>query len=268
MCAGPPSWSGGCRSKGKPPSSGCIPMASTATSTTIGDRLYAIDLTDPAKPAITDSVIVDARTINDLMTTEDGKYGVLTREGASLRKNGIVILSFEDPAHPKQIAEFTETVTGGVHSTFIYKGYVYLTDDATGSHARHRHPRSLQAEAGGPVGDAALRGRPDAARHRREGRAGLPELLERRPRHPRCRQWHQGRQPGESATGLAVQVRPQRTVSRCRGRGRTGLHPGDPHRLAGRQVRLRGRRGLLGQAPGDRRRGSGGPGTGLSAGCM
>jgi len=100
---------------------------------TLGDRLYALDLADPAKPVITDSVMVDARTINDVMTTEDGKFGVMTREGASSRKNGIVILSFEDPAHPKQVAEFTETVTGGVHSTFIYKGYVYLTDDATGS---------------------------------------------------------------------------------------------------------------------------------------
>jgi plastocyanin len=101
--------------------------------TTIGDRAYAIDLRNPAKPVITDSVVVDARHINDLMTTEDGKYGVLTRENASTRRNGIVILSFEDPAHPKPIAEFTETVTGGVHSTFIYRGYVYLTDDATGS---------------------------------------------------------------------------------------------------------------------------------------
>lgn len=101
--------------------------------TTIGDRIYAIDLSDPSKPAISDSVVVDARTINDIMTTEDGKFGVLTREGASNRKNGIVVLSFEDPAHPRQIAEFTETVTGGVHSTYIYHGYVYLTDDATGS---------------------------------------------------------------------------------------------------------------------------------------
>ncbi|HEX5004347.1 MAG TPA: Ig-like domain-containing protein [Gemmatimonadales bacterium] len=100
---------------------------------TIGDRLYAIDLANPAAPVITDSVMVDARVINDVMTTEDGRYGVITREGASTRKNGIVILSFEDPAHPKAIAEFTETVTGGVHSTFIYRGYVYLTDDATGS---------------------------------------------------------------------------------------------------------------------------------------
>ncbi|MEA2722544.1 MAG: hypothetical protein QOH59_315 [Gemmatimonadales bacterium] len=101
--------------------------------TTIADRMYAIDVSSPGSPRITDSVVVDARTINDVMTTEDGKYGVLTRENASTRKNGIVILSFEDPAHPRPIAEFTETVTGGVHSTFIYRGYVYLTDDATGS---------------------------------------------------------------------------------------------------------------------------------------
>jgi len=100
---------------------------------TVGDRLYAIDLSDPAAPVVTDSVIVDARIINDVMTTEDGRYGVLTREGASTRRNGIVILSFEDPAHPRAISEFTETVTGGVHSSFIYRGYVYLTDDATGS---------------------------------------------------------------------------------------------------------------------------------------
>ncbi len=101
--------------------------------TTVGDRLYAIDLSNPSAPAITDSVVVDARHINDVMTTEDGRFGVMTREGASTRRNGIVILSFEDPAHPQAIAEFTETVTGGVHSTFVYRGYVYLTDDATGS---------------------------------------------------------------------------------------------------------------------------------------
>jgi hypothetical protein len=100
---------------------------------TIADRVYAIDVSNPAAPLITDSIVVDARTINDVMTTEDGKYGVLTRENASTRKNGIVILSFEDPAHPRAIAEFTETVTGGVHSTFVYRGHVYLTDDATGS---------------------------------------------------------------------------------------------------------------------------------------
>ncbi|MFN0180462.1 MAG: Ig-like domain-containing protein [Gemmatimonadales bacterium] len=98
-----------------------------------GDRLYAVDVSDPAAPRITDSVMVDARIINDVMATEDGKYAVMTREQASSRKNGIVILSLEDPAHPKPVAEFTETVSGGVHSTYVYQGYVYLTDDATGS---------------------------------------------------------------------------------------------------------------------------------------
>jgi len=109
------------------------PDGKHAYISTIGDRIYAIDISNPATPLLTDSVIVDARIVNDVMTTEDGKFGVMTREGASTRKNGIVILSFEDPAHPKPIAEFTETVTGGVHSTYIYRGYVFLTDDATGS---------------------------------------------------------------------------------------------------------------------------------------
>jgi hypothetical protein len=109
------------------------PDGKHAYMSTIADRIYAIDISDPAKPTLTDSVLVDARIVNDVMTTEDGRYGVVTREGASTRKNGIVILSFEDPAHPKPIAEFTETVTGGVHSAYVYKGYVYLTDDATGS---------------------------------------------------------------------------------------------------------------------------------------
>jgi hypothetical protein len=98
-----------------------------------GDRLYAIDVSDPASPRITDSVMVDARIVNDVMATEDGKFAVMTREQASNRKNGIVILSLEDPAHPKPISEFTETVSGGVHSTYVYRGYIYLTDDATGS---------------------------------------------------------------------------------------------------------------------------------------
>jgi hypothetical protein len=101
-------------------------------STMVG-KVYAIDVTDPAKPFITDSMESDARVVNDVMTTEDGKFGVFTREGSSRRVNGIVVFSAEDPAHPKIVSEFTETVTGGVHSTFIYKGYVYLTDDATGS---------------------------------------------------------------------------------------------------------------------------------------
>jgi hypothetical protein len=100
---------------------------------TISDKLYVYDISDPTKPKQTDSIKVDAHTINDISVTPDGKIGVLTREGSSNRKDGIVFLDTSDPAHPKILSEYTETVTGGVHSAYIDGHYVYLTDDATGS---------------------------------------------------------------------------------------------------------------------------------------
>jgi hypothetical protein len=109
------------------------PGGRCAYLTTIADRLYAIDVSTPGTPAIVDSIVTDARLVNDVMTTEDGKFGVFSREGASNRKNGIVVFDAADPCHPKPIAEYTETVSGGVHSSFVRGGYVYLTDDATGS---------------------------------------------------------------------------------------------------------------------------------------
>ena len=100
---------------------------------TISDKLMVYDVSDPANPKLTDTVKVDARHTNDVSTTADGRIAVLTREGASNRKNGIVFLDTSDPAHPKVISDYTATVTGGVHSAFIDSHYVYLTDDATGS---------------------------------------------------------------------------------------------------------------------------------------
>ena len=103
-----------------------------------GDRIYAIDVSDPSKPVITDSIMANSRSMNDLMTTEDGKWMVFTREGAADRRNGIVIASTADPAHPKPVAEFTDGVTAGVHSAFVYTHpkhgtHVYLTNSGTGS---------------------------------------------------------------------------------------------------------------------------------------
>ncbi|HEX6643793.1 MAG TPA: Ig-like domain-containing protein [Gemmatimonadales bacterium] len=103
-----------------------------------GDVMYAIDISDPSKPTVTDSVVTNTRRVNDVMSTPDGKFLVFTREGASDRKNGIVIASIEDPAHPRVIAEFTEGVNSGVHSAFVYRQekygtHVYLTNDGTGA---------------------------------------------------------------------------------------------------------------------------------------
>jgi len=100
---------------------------------TISDKFLVYDISDPTHPELTDTVKVDARLVNDISTTADGKILVISREGASNRKNGIAFFDTSDPAHPKPISEYTETVTGGVHSAFVDGHYVYLTDDATGS---------------------------------------------------------------------------------------------------------------------------------------
>jgi hypothetical protein len=103
-----------------------------------GDRVYAIDIRDPANPRVVDSIVVNTRLVNDMITTADGNYMVLTREGAADRRNGIVVADIRDPLHPKQIADFTDGVTAGVHSVYLYEHpqlgrYVYLTNDGTGA---------------------------------------------------------------------------------------------------------------------------------------
>jgi hypothetical protein len=103
-----------------------------------GDRVYAIDITDPAKPVIVDSIQANTRLVNDMQTTTDGNYMVFTREGAADRKNGIVIADTRDPLHPKEISQFVDGVAAGVHSVYIYEHpqygrYVFLTNDGTGA---------------------------------------------------------------------------------------------------------------------------------------
>ena len=103
-----------------------------ATSVMAG-KLWVYDVTNPATPVKVDSIAFDARFLNDVSVSADGTLGIVTREGASNRKNGIVVLDTSSPAHPKVLSEYTDTVSGGVHSAYIDGRYVYLTDDATGS---------------------------------------------------------------------------------------------------------------------------------------
>jgi hypothetical protein len=103
-----------------------------------GDRVYVLDVGNSEEPKIIDSVTVNARVINDVMTDEQGKVLVITREGADDRKNGIVIASLENPRKPRIVGEFTQGVTAGVHSAYVYTQprfgtHVYLTNDATGA---------------------------------------------------------------------------------------------------------------------------------------
>lgn len=96
-----------------------------------GQRMYAWDVTNPGNPVMTDSVSVDARVVNDVKVNEAATLAVITREGASDRQNGIVILDLADPAHPRVVSTYTEGLTGGVHNTFIVGDLVYAIHDGT-----------------------------------------------------------------------------------------------------------------------------------------
>lgn len=86
---------------------------------------YFWDVTEPSNIKKIDSVQVDARTVNDVKVSSDGKICVISREGASNRKNGIIIIDVSNPYDVNIISEYTKNLTGGVHNVFIYENHVY-----------------------------------------------------------------------------------------------------------------------------------------------
>jgi len=101
-----------------------------ATGTVFGNgEAYFWDVTNPDSMLIIDTVTVDARTVNDVKISEDGRVGVITREGASNRKNGFVILDVSDPYNVEILSTFNDDMTGGVHNTFIYENHVYAVNN-------------------------------------------------------------------------------------------------------------------------------------------
>jgi len=103
-------------------------FAVTGTHSADGEA-YFWDVTDPANMVIIDTIKVDARTVNDVKISEDGRVGVITREGASNRKNGFVVLDVQDPYDVKILSEFNDGLTGGVHNVFIYDNHVYAVNN-------------------------------------------------------------------------------------------------------------------------------------------
>ena len=87
--------------------------------TFLWDWMKVWDVTDPASPVLTDSIQLDARRINDVKIHPNNRLGIVTREGASNRRNGMVLLDLTTPAHPTILSEYTETLTGGVHNVWI-----------------------------------------------------------------------------------------------------------------------------------------------------
>ncbi|HHZ80033.1 MAG TPA: hypothetical protein EYN68_06425 [Candidatus Marinimicrobia bacterium] len=90
---------------------------------------YFWDVTDPSNIVSIDTITVDARTVNDVKVSEDGKVCVISREGASNRKNGIVILDVSDPYNVEILSEYNDDLTGGVHNVFVYQNHVFAVNN-------------------------------------------------------------------------------------------------------------------------------------------
>ena len=103
------------------------------TCTTVcGDRVYVWDVTDPSAITLTDSVALDARRVNDVKISADGRFAVATHEGSG---HGISILSLADPAHPAVLTHYTQGLGSGVHNIWIERlnGRDYVFAAANGS---------------------------------------------------------------------------------------------------------------------------------------
>ena len=103
-------------------------FAVTGTWGANGDA-YFWDVTDPSNIVSIDTITVDARTVNDVKVSEDGKVCVISREGASNRKNGIVILDVSDPYNVEILSEYNDDLTGGVHNVFLYQNHVFAVNN-------------------------------------------------------------------------------------------------------------------------------------------
>lgn len=87
---------------------------------------YFWDVTDPARIEKVNEVQVDARTVNDVKVSADGELAVISREGASNRRNGFVVLGAGNPREGVPVlSEFTDQLTGGVHNVFVDGDHVY-----------------------------------------------------------------------------------------------------------------------------------------------
>jgi hypothetical protein len=104
---------------------------------TIGDRMYALDISDPARAAhhrLGGGRRARGERRDDHGRRPVGRDDARGRVEPAQRHRGALA---RGPGAPEAGGEYTETVTGGVHSTFVYTQprhgtHVYLTDDATG----------------------------------------------------------------------------------------------------------------------------------------
>lgn len=98
-----------------------------------GDRLYVWDISQPASPVRVDSIIVEARTVNDVKIRADGQLAVITHEISDDGLNGLTFIDMTDPLHPTAIGRYTQSLGTGVHNVWIDGNTLYVVRDNIGA---------------------------------------------------------------------------------------------------------------------------------------
>ena len=98
-----------------------------------GGRFYAWSLANPTAPSQIDSLVIDARVVNDVKIRDDGTLAVITHEGSADGQNGVTLLDMTDPNHPTVITRYTQGLAAGIHNAWIDGTTLYLVTDGTNS---------------------------------------------------------------------------------------------------------------------------------------
>ncbi len=95
-----------------------------------GNTLYVWDITTRDSPVLSDSVLVDARVVNDVKVSADGAIAIITHEASGDGSNGITLLDLSVPHHPSVITRFAPAdLAPGVHNVWIDGTHAYLVVD-------------------------------------------------------------------------------------------------------------------------------------------
>lgn len=90
-----------------------------------GGFAFFYDVTNPADIVKFDSIQADSRTINDVKVSPDSRYAVMSREGNSNRRDGVIIIDLADPRNPTVASVYEENLTGGVHNVFATETHLF-----------------------------------------------------------------------------------------------------------------------------------------------
>lgn len=97
--------------------------------TRLGNALHTWDVSDPANPVMTSTLVLNAGIVNDVKVSPDGTLGVATHEGAD---DGITLLDLSDPLQPSIIRHYSEQLENGVHNVWLENDYLYVAGAPAG----------------------------------------------------------------------------------------------------------------------------------------